>query len=193
MPRDKIAKIMESIDKLKQDLRTEYINLQSRYDFFIQRWKVIFTDEARNKQRMEKINAWKYAFTITFKHLLSIPFIYVMIVPAVLLDIFLIMYQFTAFPLYGIPRVKRRDYFIYDRRFLAYLNIIQKINCLYCSYVNGLFAYAVEIGWRTEQYWCPIKHAMIAEGEHKYFKEYADYWDPKWFKEIFNQNVCFKK
>jgi len=43
-----------------------------------------------------------------------------------------------------------------DRRGTApYLNIMEKVNCLYCGYLNGLTAYAQEIGGRREQYWCP--------------------------------------
>lgn len=193
MKNDRIDKIMESIEKLKNDLRQEYINLQEKYDFFMEKRKVIFSLDAKNRQRIQRINVWIYAFTPSFKHLISIPFIYFMFIPAIILDFGLFIYQFAALFCYGIPRVERKDYFIYDRRFLAYLNIIQKINCLYCSYVNWLFAFAVEIGSRTEQYWCPVKHAINSDSEHKYFKNFADYWDPDWFNEIFNKNVCFKK
>lgn len=193
MNSDKITKILESIEKLKKDLRQEYINLQSKYDFFIQKRKIVFSLDAKNKQRLQKINVWFYAFTPDIKHLLSIPFIYWMIIPALFLDFALYIYQWAAYFFYWIPRVERKDYFIYDRKFLSYLNLIQKINCLYCSYVNWLFAFAVEIWWRTEQYWCPIKHALNSDSEHRYFKSYADYWDPDWFNEIFNKNICFKK
>jgi hypothetical protein len=42
---------------------------------------------------------------------------------------------------------------IFDRTHLAYLNLVEKINCAYCSYGNGLAAYLREIAARTEQYW----------------------------------------
>jgi hypothetical protein len=73
------------------------------------------------------------------------PFIYMMIIPTLIIDIFLFVYQQTCFRLYGIPLVKRRDYITAERKHLDYLNWIQKINCLYCSYVNGIFSYAVEV------------------------------------------------
>jgi len=87
------------------------------------------------------------------------PFIYGMFIPGIILDLSLFIYQQTAFRLYGIPLVRRSEYIQYDRKHLSYLNLIQKINCLYCSYMNGLFSYAVEVGGRTEKYWCPIKAA----------------------------------
>lgn len=193
MYNQRIAKILETIEKLKKDLRKEYLGLQEKYDFFVQKRKIVFSLGAKNKQRAQKMNVWIYALTPDIKHLISMPFIYWMIFPAIILDIFLYFYQWAALLFYWIPRAERKDYFIYDRRFLVYLNIIQKFNCLYCSYVNWLFAFAVEVGSRTEQYWCPIKHAVNSDSEHKYFKYYSDYWDPEWFNEIFNKNICFKK
>jgi hypothetical protein len=106
-----------------------------------------------------------------------------MIIPALFLDIMLFIYQNIVFRTYGIPLVKRINYIVYDKWQLDYLNIIQKINCIYCSYVNWLFAYAVEIWWRTEKYWCPIKHAKKLAWWHKLEKEFADYWDVVWFTE----------
>jgi len=87
-----------------------------------------------------------------------------MIVPSVLLHLFLFIYQQTALRLYQIPLVSLKDYVTFDRKELDYLNSIQKINCLYCSYVNGLFSYAVEIAGRTERYRCPIKNAKKMNG-----------------------------
>jgi hypothetical protein len=59
-----------------------------------------------------------------------------MIVPVLFLDLIISIYHSVAFRLYKIPLVKRSDYIIYDRMQLDYLNIFQKINCHYCSYVN---------------------------------------------------------
>lgn len=41
--------------------------------------------------------------------------------------------------------MRRGDYIVVDRHHLAYLNVIQKINCVYCGYGNGLIAYARKI------------------------------------------------
>ena len=62
-----------------------------------------------------------------------------------------------------------------DRRKLAYLNSIEKFNCVYCEYVNGLIAYVQEIAGRTEQYWCPIKHAMRVKSMHSRYRHFLDY------------------
>jgi len=109
------------------------------------------------------------------------------------LDIFLFIYQQTAMRLYGIPLVKRTDYMSLDRKQLSYLNLFQKVNCIYCSYVNGLFSYAVEVSARTEKYWCPIKSAQRKKRNHNWEQDFADYGDPEGFKKCFNSNKDFFK
>jgi hypothetical protein len=183
-----IREILEKIESLNQDLRKEYDRLAMKYGFSLSKRKVIFLEEIRRRNKSFKFPAWKYIIPTNLRHFLSIPFIYGMIVPVLFLDIVLTIYQWTAFALYRIPHVKRSDYIIYDRRFLDYLNWIQKLNCLYCSYVNGVFAYAVEIGARTERYWCPIKAASKPKFSHGWYKDFADYGSPEEWKQKFADN-----
>lgn len=44
-----------------------------------------------------------------------------------------------------LDRVRRRDYLVFDRAHLAYLNLVEKINCACCSYGNALAAYFKEV------------------------------------------------
>lgn len=76
----------------------------------------------------------------------------------------------------------RGDYFVYDRDLLAYLNIIEKLNCTYCSYANGLAAYVKEIVGRTEQYWCPIKHACRILHAHPHYRDFVDFGDAEAYR-----------
>ncbi|MBW2100910.1 MAG: hypothetical protein JRG68_09200, partial [Deltaproteobacteria bacterium] len=81
-----------------------------------------------------------------------------------------------CFPVYGIPKVKRSDYIIIDRHYLEYLNIIEKINCVFCGYFTGLIGFVQEVAARTEQYWCPIKHAHKTKTIHsRYNNFFIDY------------------
>lgn len=174
-----IREILAKIEALNSDLREEYERLAWKYGFSFQKKKIIFLDEFRKRNKSFRFPVWKYAIPTNLRHFLSIPFIYGMIIPTIILDIFLTIFQWTAFSLYRIPKVKRSDYIVYERRFLDYLNLIQKINCLYCSYVNGVFAYAVEIGARTERYWCPIKAANKPKFSHGWYRDFADYGNPE--------------
>jgi len=182
----KITKILKHIESLYKDLEKEYQQAAKSYGFSLSGKKIIFLEAIRKRNKKIKENAFHYIFTANVRHLLSIPFIWGMIFPVLLLDIFLFIYQTFALSLYRIPKVHRRDYIVYDRKFLSYLNIIQKLNCIYCTYVNGLFAYAVEIGARTERYWCPIKAAKHPRITHSLYAEFADYGDAKGFKRKFN-------
>lgn len=152
-------------------------------------------EEVATLMERNRTSIWRYIIPRNgqdIRHLLSIPFIYAMLIPVVLLDIFISIYQATAFPLYRIPKVQRSDYVIMDRRFLPYLNLIQKMNCLYCSYVNGLLAYAVEISARTERYWCPIKTAHKQPYAHAWYNDFAEYGDAQgWIEKSGNQEEVF--
>ncbi len=84
-----------------------------------------------------------------------------------------------------IERVRRGDYMAFDRRHLDYLNIIEKFNCTYCSYANGLASYVKEIIARTEQYWCPIRHARRLLETHSRYGQFVDYGDAEaWRQEL---------
>lgn len=183
--KSRINKILQEIQQKREELMMEYSKLMEKYHFTFVKWKIVFTNEARIANKRQKKSVFQSIFTAQVREILSIPFIYSMIIPAIFLDLFLIIYQNTAIRLYWIPLVKRSDYIVFDRKHLDYLNWIQKINCLYCSYVNWLFSYAVEVWWRTEKYWCPIKSASKIKWWHYWQQHFADYWDADWFKECF--------
>ena len=109
---------------------------------------------------------------------IAVPFIWMMIIPAIILDIFLEVYHHVAFPLCGIKMVKRKNYIKIDRHKLKYLKFHQKFGCVYCGYINGLVHYAVIIAAKTESYWCAIVHkktkGFVAPDHHKNFAKYGD-------------------
>lgn len=187
----KIRALIKKMEEINLALRVEYARLAKEYGYSIKKRRVIFLKKIRERNRRFRIPTWKYVIPRSIRHLFSLPFIYMMLIPAVILDIFISIYHAAAFPLYKIPKVKRSEYIVYDRRFLDYLNIVQKIHCLYCSYVNGLFSYAVEIAARTERYWCPIKAANKPLTHHTWYKDFADYGNPEEWKEKFNDHDAF--
>lgn len=139
--------------------------------------------EKRNQLRQWRISVFKTIWPINFKYVLSMPFIYGMALPLVLLHICVQIYQHVCFRIYRIPRVKSKDYFIYDRHLLPYLNWLEKINCIYCSYGVNLLRFCLEITARTERYWCPIKYAKRVEDPHSQYSKFVDYLDAKDFRE----------
>lgn len=103
------------------------------------------------------------------------PIIYAMIVPALLMDLMVTIYQRSCFPIYGIAIVPRKSYMQFDRHLLPALKWYQRINCEYCAYFNGVIAYVTEIAARTEEYWCPIKHQKRPVHPHRYYARFSDY------------------
>ncbi len=162
----KIDELIERIKELQEQLETEFDEMRSG-----------FTKEFIRQQKRFKTGLVRYLATSRPQVILTAPIIYSCIVPFVLLDLFLTVYQVLCFPVYGIPKVRRKEYFVYDRGKLSYLNLIEKANCLYCSYGNGLMAYGHEIAARTEQYWCPIKHARRIKATHGRYSMFFPYGD----------------
>jgi hypothetical protein len=141
--------------------------------------------QVRAEQRKLRRSLFAHIRSIGLLLWLTAPFIYALIVPLVLIDLFATLYQFVCFPVYGIGRVRRSDYVIIDRHRLPYLNALEKLNCAYCSYANGVVAYARELASRTEQYFCPIKHAIAAAGAHSRYPRFVDYGNAEEYRRRF--------
>ena len=112
---------------------------------------------------------------------------FILCVAVLFLDFVAVLFQFICFPVYGIPKVPRKDYVVMDRWKLSYLNSIEKWNCVYCEYVNGVLAFVQEIAGRTEQYWCPIKHALRAKNTHSRYSHFLDYGDADQYRQRLEQ------
>lgn len=110
------------------------------------------------------------------------PVIYSLIVPLVIVDAWVTVFQAICFRAYRIPRVRRADYIQFDRQHLAYLNWIEALNCAFCAYANCLVGYVREISSRTEQYWCPIKHALRVTDPHRRYCEFLEYGDAEGYR-----------
>jgi len=176
-----LDEILERLHLIQQELEQEFDHLldekRKQFQYSIRRGRVVFARNARNWQRQYRISLWPFLSKAPFSVILSSPIIYGMLIPLSLLDLSISLYQHICFRIYDIPLVRRADYLIIDRQHLDYLNIIQKFNCIYCGYGNGVIEYAREVLARTEQYWCPIKHAQHTLSQHKRTQKFFDYGD----------------
>ena len=137
----------------------------------------------KNKKPDVKLFSYKFFARTKLSYLITMPSIIMMIIPAVIADIFATVYQMINFTAYKIPKVKRSKYIIVDRHHLSHLNIMEKLFCIFCGYVNGVIQYCAEIGSRTEEFWCPIKHKKKVGFEHSRYKKYLDYNDNESYHE----------
>lgn len=169
----KIEDLLSQIQKLESELEEA---LSQRTDQFMASLEP-FTEDFLKQQNELKIGLWKYIRAANPLSIITAPIIYSLIIPFLLLDLFVTVYQKICFPIFGITRIQRSQYFIFDRRNLNYLNAIEKFNCTYCSYANGLVSYVREVASLTEAYWCPIKHATHLRKAHARYQYFADYGD----------------
>lgn len=172
---EQIKKIVDKIYALEEEMRTILYEQQTQFSYKIAGKRVKFEERIRQAHKKLKMSWFYWFISISPKHLLSAPFIYGLIIPLVIFDIGISVYQSVCFRLYGISRVRRSDYIVFDHQHLAYLNIFEKSHCIYCSYAAGLINYGREIASRTEQYWCPIKHANKMLDTHHRYADFLDY------------------
>jgi len=170
-----VDQIVEKIRALELELEAEFAKQRAGLRFGLERGKVKFEEEVLRRHREVRTHLARYLLNARFLVVITAPVIYSMIIPFVLIDIWVSLYQAISFRVYGVPQVKRARYIVFDRAALAYLNILEKLNCAYCSYGNGVVAYVREIAARTEQYWCPIKHAKRVVGAHARYTGFADF------------------
>lgn len=186
MKNSTIDDIFKQLRELESELEVELDHLlkekQEQFRYTLNKGRVQFEKGVKALQKHHQTGLWHYIFATPIRHILSAPIIYSMVFPLFFLDVMATFYQQTCFRIYGIPLIKRSSYMIIDRQHLAYLNIIEKFNCVYCSYANGLIGYMREISARTEQYWCPIKHAQRSPEPHKFVHDFADYGDADNYK-----------
>jgi hypothetical protein len=174
---DPIVALMQKIQALELELEAEFAKRRADLRFGFERGRIAFEAEVRRRHKELKTSLGRYILNARPLVALTAPFIYGLIVPLVLLDLSVMLYQAICFRAYGIKRVRRRDYLVFDRHHLAYLNGLEKLNCAYCSYANGAIAFVREVAGCTEQHWCPIKHARRTLGAHAHYRDFLDYGD----------------
>jgi hypothetical protein len=172
-----VDELIRKMQELEEELEVEYQKKRESFDFIIKEKRVRFAEEVARQQRRLKFGVFRYLLEARLVNILTAPVIYAGFVPFILLDLFLITYQSICFPIYGISKIKRSDYLIFDREDLPYLNVIEKFNCFYCAYGNGVAGFAREVAARTEQYWCPINHARRIRATHDRYPRFFEFGD----------------
>lgn len=177
-----LQELLAKIKQLEQELLVELQKKETEYYYEILDKKVHFQHEIKDQNKRLIKTIRRYLGDASLRNILTIPVIWACLFPALFMDLVVSTFQMICFPVYSIPKVQRSDYIIIDRQYLSYLNLIEKINCCYCGYFTGLIGYVQEISARTEQYWCPIKHAHRVKMAHSRYKNYLDYGDGERFR-----------
>lgn len=178
-----IDELLLRIQTLQEELEEEYRKRREE----LEQKRSQLAEEFLRTQRRYKMGLFRFLIRSRFLVVLTAPVIYAGWIPFLLMDLFVTLYQHICFPIYRIPKVRRADYVVMDRGELPYLNLVEKFNCFYCSYGNGVAAYTREVAARTEQYWCPIKHARRVKAAHDRYPRFFDYGDAEAFQQGLNR------
>ena len=179
---DKISALLRSIKELEDAIEDDLGKKRAEFRFTFEQRKIRFEEDVLLQHRRLKTGLIQHFRQVPLRELVTAPIIYGMIFPFALLDLCVTAYQITCFPMYGIAKVRRSEYLIFDRSNLAYLNVIEKIDCFFCSYVNGLISYVKEIAALTERHFCPIKHARRILQAHSHYNRFVDFGDAQAFR-----------
>jgi hypothetical protein len=181
MLKTRFDEILHRLGLVQQELDGELDRLladgRKRFGYTLERGRVVFEQGMRGLHLQQRTGIWAYIRHAPIRIIVTAPVIYGLIIPLVLLDLALMVFQQICFRAYGVALVRRRDYLVIDRHRLSYLNGIEKLNCVYCGYANQLLEYAREVAGRTEQFWCPIKHARRSPDPHRHMPQFVDYGD----------------
>jgi hypothetical protein len=179
-----LDELRRRITELRETVEVDIEARRERWRYRIDRGRAVFEDEVRRRHAELRVGLMRYLRGARPLVVLTAPVIYGLILPFALFDLCVSLYQAICFPVYGIKKVRRHDHFVIDRQYLAYLNDLEKLNCVYCGYANGLMSYVRKIAGRTEAYWCPIKHARRMADPHQGYDQFVDYGDAEGYKQL---------
>jgi hypothetical protein len=179
---DKIGAILRAIHDLEEQLEAELSRAGELWRYSIHERRVRFEASVAAYHRSLRKSLIRFIWEASIPDLLTAPLIYGMIFPLICMDLAVTVYQAICFPVYGIKKVSRSDFIALDRHSLQYLNSLEKLNCEYCGYANGLAGYFREVAARTEEYWCPIKHAERIKNPHSRYHNFVEYGDAEAFR-----------
>lgn len=122
----KIAALTTNIQILEAELEAELAQRRAELRVGLEKGRAFFEEEILRRHRELRTRLSTYVLNARPAVVLTAPIIYAVIVPLVLLDLFVTVYQSVCFPVYGIPKVRRREYLIFDRHHLAYFERARK-------------------------------------------------------------------
>lgn len=174
-----IDDLAERAADLERQIEAELNTGRRQWHYRVYKGRVLFARRSRAALSRLRQNIPRYLRESEPLHMLVAPVVYSLVAPVALLDVWVTLYQWVCFPVFGIASVRRSAYVVIDRHRLPYLNGIEKLNCVFCGYANGVLAYVREVSARTEQFWCPIRHAKRVRAPHPHYRAFVDYGDAR--------------
>ena len=119
MAKDALGEILEQLCATQRELDREIDRLltegREQFRYTLERGRVVFERGMQNLHRQRRKGLLRYLRDTPITFILSAPLIYGMLVPYVILDLSVTVFQHICFRIYGIPRVRRGDFLVIDR------------------------------------------------------------------------------
>lgn len=179
---NEIDDLVRRLVRLEDEIERKLVAQRDQFHYRLDEKRAVFEEEVLRQHKQIKTGLLTFLQKSPLATVVVTPAVYGLILPIALLDLGVTIFQLVCFTAWGMERIKRSNYVIVDRHRLAYLNGIEKLNCAYCGYANGVIAYAREAASRSEQYWCPIKHALRVRSPHTRYRRFVDYGDAMGFR-----------
>ena len=106
---DNIDRLTTQIKLLQGELEAEFAIRRAKLRYTLQGKRAVFEEEILRAHRELRVGLARYVFNANLMTVVTAPVIYAMIVPFVILDITITLYQWICFPVYGL------DDFIHGR------------------------------------------------------------------------------
>ena len=110
--KDKLEGLLDRIKELEKELLVEVEAKQWQFSYRVQDRKVQFTENARARHKLLTQKLMRYLYQAKPLSALSTPMILFCAVPIIFMDFVAAVFQFVCFPVYGIPKVPRKDYVV---------------------------------------------------------------------------------
>ena len=117
---DRIRSLLNQMNALEDEMRAALQSQETKMFFEIRGRRIEFEKAVEQTHRKLKKNIFRWLVTNRPQNLITGPIIYGMIFPLLILDICVSLYQATCFPIYGVVKVRRRDYIAFDRQHLEW-------------------------------------------------------------------------
>lgn len=179
---NEIDELVRRLVRLEDEIERKLEAQRAQFHYRIEERRAVFEEGILRQHKRVKTGLLAFLRESPLATVIVTPAVYGLILPVALLDLGVTIFQLVCFTAWRMERIRRSDYIIVDRHRLAYLNGVEKLNCAYCGYANGVIAYAREAASRSEQYWCPIKHALRVRAPHRRYRSFVDYGDAQGFR-----------
>jgi len=106
MPNSAIQDLIDQFNQIKKNLEMDVESKRKQFDYQFNKKRIIFEKVLLKAHKKLKTGSLRYLFNANLLTIITAPLIYMLIVPLLLLDLFVSLYQAICFPIYKVKKLK---------------------------------------------------------------------------------------